>query len=103
MTNLINEFNNQKRFIAAICAAPALVLGKSGVADGKRVTCYPGMEGYLTNSIFVNDIVVRDDNIITSQGPATAMPFSYELVKVLKGESTTLEDGMLWNLIHDSN
>lgn len=96
---LIKEFDRQNKYIAAICAAPALVLGRSGVVRGRKVTCYPGMEGYLSNSTYCSDIVVVDNNIITSQGPATALPFGFELVKILKGDSSNLEEGMLWNLI----
>ena len=96
---IIIDFNAQNKYIAAICAAPALVLGRSGIVDGRKVTCYPGMEGYLSNSTYCNDLVVRDNNIITSQGPATALPFAFELVKVLKGDSSNIENGMLWNLI----
>lgn len=96
---IIKDFNEHNKFIAAICAAPALVLGRSGVVDGKNVTCYPGMEGYLSKSTYCNEVVVRDNNIITSQGPATALPFAFELVKALKGESLNIENGMLWNII----
>lgn len=41
-TLLINQSASGK--IAAICAAPAVVLGPLGILDGKEATCYPGFE-----------------------------------------------------------
>ena len=96
---LVKEFDSNNKFIAAICAAPALVLGNSGILAGRKVTCYPGMEHHFSDAIYCHDLVVRDNNIITSQGPATAMLFAFELLKVLKGESSSIEYGMLWNKI----
>ena len=96
---LVREFDAQGKYIAAICAAPALVLGNSGIVAGRKVTCYPGMEHHFSDAIYCSDLVVVDKNIITSQGPGTAMMFAFELVKLLKGESTDIEYGMLWNKI----
>lgn len=95
----IKEFDANNKYIAAICAAPALVLGSSGIVAGRKVTCYPGMEHHFSDAIYCHDLVVRDNNIITSQGPATAMMFALELLKVLKGESNSVANGMLWNKI----
>ena len=87
------------KYLAAICAAPALVLGSSGIVAGRKVTCYPGMEHHFSDAIYCHDLVVRDNNIITSQGQATAMLFALELLKVLKGESNSVANGILWNKI----
>lgn len=97
--NIIKNYNMQGKYIAAICASPALVLSRANVVDGKKVTCYPGMEGYLSNSNYSQDIVVQDGNIITSRGPATAMEFAYKIVDVLGGRSREIREGMLYNLI----
>lgn len=71
--------------VAAICAAPS-VLGKIGILNGKRATCYPGFEKYLDGAEFVSASVVCDGNIITSRGAGTAMNFSLALVKALYGQ-----------------
>ena len=42
----VHGFNTSKKGLAAICAAPT-VLGKAGLLQGKKATCYPGMEGDL--------------------------------------------------------
>jgi 4-methyl-5(b-hydroxyethyl)-thiazole monophosphate biosynthesis len=79
--------NDESRFVAAICAAPS-ALGKFGVLEGRKATCYPGFEGELTGAKFSSDEVVKDGNLITSKGPATAMAFSLELLKNLTDEET---------------
>ncbi len=79
--------NEAKRRVAAICAAP-IVLGKYGILKAKKATCYPGCEEKLTGATIVNETVVTDENITTSRGPATAMPFALELIKLLKDEKT---------------
>ncbi len=79
---LLKAFDVQGKAIAAICAAP-YALKTAGVLK-RNYTCYPGFqpkiggEGY--NAI---DKVVKDGNIITSQGPSTAMLFALSLVEQL--------------------
>ena len=43
---VMNQFASGKK-VAAICAAPAVVLAQLGVLDGKKATCYPGFEKAL--------------------------------------------------------
>jgi protein deglycase len=71
--------------VAAICAAPML-FGQTGLVAGKRATIFPGMEDKLTGATVSSDKVVIDENIVTSQGPGTAMDFALALVGILKGE-----------------
>lgn len=80
--------NNQP--IAAICAAP-MVLGKLGLLKGRKATCYPGFEQYLEGAECINELVVKDGNIITGLGPGAAMPFALALVKELVGEAKVQE------------
>ncbi len=95
--NVVKDFNNQGKYIGAICAAPALVLSKAGIAVNREVTSYPGMEDYLSDSVYKEDAVVQDNNLITSRGPATALKFAYRLVDVLGGNSEKISDGMLYS------
>lgn len=78
-------FNEEGKGLAAICAAP-LVLGSLGILTGKKATIYPGMEKELKGAEALDFPVVRDGNIITSQGPATAMKFALAIVKHFKGD-----------------
>ena len=81
--------------LAAICAAP-IALGRAGVLAGKRATSYPGFGGELTGAELVDERVVRDGTVITSQGPGTAMEFALQLVTELCGgdKATELRQGM---------
>ena len=44
-------------------------------------------------------MVIKDKNVITSRGPATAICFALEIVKILKGEEmfNNLKAGVLAN------
>ncbi len=97
VVSIVRSFNQKNKFIAAICAAPALVLSKANIAHNRRVTSYPGMENYLTDSIYVEEPVVVDRNLITSRGPATALEFSYKIVEVLGKNPEDIKNGMLYN------
>jgi 4-methyl-5(b-hydroxyethyl)-thiazole monophosphate biosynthesis len=76
--NFIKTFNNRGKLIAAICASPT-ILEKIGVLEGKKATCYPSMKDKIKN--FVDEKVVVDKNVITSQGPGTAIDFALEIVR----------------------
>lgn len=83
--------------IAAICAAP-LVYGHLGLLQGRRATCYPGVERELKGATYTAAIVERDGNIITGKGPAAAFEFGYTIVDFFLGEgaSQPLRQGMIY-------
>ena len=83
--------------IAAICAAPALVLGKNEILKGKRATCYPGFEKYLEGAEYTAALVEKDGNFITGKGPGAAMAFSFAIAEKYVGAEkvTELKQGMM--------
>ncbi len=83
--NLIKNMNSKNGLIAAICASPGVVLGNTGILDGKKFTCYPGFEDRVSRGVHLLDRVVHTDNIITSMGPGTAMEFSLEIIRYFLG------------------
>lgn len=87
---LKNKFN-AGRHIAAVCAAPS-VLGKIGILDGKKATCYPGFEDKLTGAnVLTSDRsirVVTDGNVTTSRGMGTSVELGLELTAVLIDKDT---------------
>ena len=100
----LKEFNeNKDKYIAAICASPAVVLSKAGIEKDRYITAYPGeeFENMLEKANYVEELVVLDGNLITSRGPATTLLFAYKLVDVLGGDSETLKQGMLWNRLEE--
>jgi 4-methyl-5(b-hydroxyethyl)-thiazole monophosphate biosynthesis len=83
---IIKKFDKEGKVIAAICAAPSLVLAPAGILKGRSVTGYPGMlEGFGKDTIYKEDDVVVDANIITSRGPATAFSFGLAIAEKLAG------------------
>lgn len=98
LTKHIRCFAENGKYLAAICAAP-MVFGSLGILEGKKATIYPGMEGRLKGAQSQKDPVVADGNILTSRGPATAMPFAIKLVETLKGKKAAdeLASDLLWN------
>jgi 4-methyl-5(b-hydroxyethyl)-thiazole monophosphate biosynthesis len=89
LDRLIKRLHKQGKIVAAICASPAIVLAASGVLDNKAATCYPGMEeNFGPTTRFKEDTVAIDGNIITSRGPATALPFALAVVEKLSGPET---------------
>jgi 4-methyl-5(b-hydroxyethyl)-thiazole monophosphate biosynthesis len=89
---IIQEAFKSNKLVAAICAAPA-VLSTAGVLKGKACTIYPGMESELEKGGGkpTNEIVVVDGNVVTSKGPATALPFALKLAEILTGKKVVEE------------
>jgi protein deglycase len=87
-----------EKYVAAICAAPQ-VLKEAGITTGRKLTSYPAdkYRQMFTDADYRDEIVVVDDHLITSQGPATTLAFAYTLVDVLGGDSEPLKTKMLYN------
>ena len=86
---LLKEFKIKNKKIGAICAAP-YALFKADVLS-ENYTCYPSFEKNIKENGYKNDQnVVLDADVITSKGPATAVEFALEIVKILKGEEIYL-------------
>ena len=85
--DMVKKAFNSNKLVAAICAGPA-VLSDAGILNGKACTIYPGMEDELRKGGGKpkQDMVVVDGNIITSRGPATALPFAIKLAEKMVGK-----------------
>lgn len=59
------QFDSGK-LVAAICAAP-MVLGTAGILQGKRATCSPGFQKYLTGAEYTGELFTVDGNVITGE------------------------------------
>lgn len=98
LVDMLEKHDIEDALLAAICASPAVVFGTHGFVMDKQATCYPGFESGLTGAQYIADQpVVMDGNILTSQGPATAMVFALSIVGNLKGYEVAQEvaDGLL--------
>lgn len=94
----VKELNKEEKIVAAICAAPE-TLEAFGILKGKKCTSYPGFIKNRNDIIYIEDIVVKDNNIITSRGPATSIAFGLEILKALgyEKEFNDLKEGMMVN------
>lgn len=90
-TLLLNQAQSGK--IAAICAAPAVVLAPLGILDGKESTCYPGFEEKMSGAIRRDAPVIALDRLITANGPSAALRFALAIVANSMGESVAQEVG----------
>ena len=86
------------KYVAAICAAP-YILGRLGLLDGKKATCYPGYEGELKGAkVSLSEKTICDGKIITGRGPGAASEFAFKLVELIKdqAESDSVRKAMLY-------
>ncbi|MDQ0223274.1 DJ-1 family glyoxalase III [Streptococcus moroccensis] len=92
----LQEADQAEKWLAAICAAPK-VLGRAGLLNEKRYTCYPGVEEEIATGEHTDDLLVQDGRIITAQGAGVSLAFAYHLVDVLGGDSKKLSSGMIYD------
>lgn len=75
--------NEQNKMVAAICASPAVVLANLGILNGKKATCYPAQDFIQKLDFYTAKNVEMDGNIITANGPKSAMEFSLKICEYL--------------------
>ena len=85
------------KLVCAICAAP-FILGRKGILNGKKATCFPGFEDELVGAQVLNQGVVKDGNIITAQGAGVAWEFGEKIASELVGSeiSQKILLGLQW-------
>ena len=76
--------------VAAICAAPSVVLSLLPDIQGKKMTCYDGFEEALTakGAEYIKEGVVVDGTMITGRGPGWAVDFGLAILAHIKGQET---------------
>ncbi len=72
-------------FVCAICAAPS-ILGKLGILNGKKATCFPGFEEDLEGASVTGNHVTVDGKIITAKGAGCALEFGFAIVGAVRGK-----------------
>ncbi|XP_053694916.1 protein dj-1beta [Sabethes cyaneus] len=99
--DVLKSFESKGKVIAAICAAPTVLLTHS-IALGKSLTSYPSFKFQLAEKYkYIDDkSVVVDGNLVTSRGPGTAFDFALKLGEILVGLDKTKQvaSGMLYNV-----
>jgi 4-methyl-5(b-hydroxyethyl)-thiazole monophosphate biosynthesis len=90
LKDLLVNHQKEGKLVAAICAAP-LVLGGLGLLKGRKATCYPSFESYLTGALLTDAVVVTDGNIITGKGPGLVFLFALSVIEYLRGKTAAEE------------
>jgi 4-methyl-5(b-hydroxyethyl)-thiazole monophosphate biosynthesis len=80
----LDEFNEQEKPIAAICAAPG-ILGRRGMLKGHVACSFPSVEGDLAGATIAKEPAVWDGHIITGRGMGCTIDFGLAIVAYLKG------------------
>lgn len=83
-------FDARHKVVAAICAAPATVLGMNGLTENRKVTCYPADQfvRVLEGATYTGEELTVDGNLITANGPKAAMRFALAICEKLGLEPT---------------
>lgn len=91
LIKLLKAQRNGERFLAAICATPAVALEPKGFLAGSKATAHPAFSDRLSDTSAVDRRVVVDGKLTTSRGPGTAFEFALSLVGQLYGEEKMME------------
>lgn len=86
VTAAVSKMAGDGKYVAAICAAPSVILGGMGLLDGKKATCYPGMERGMKGAAALDRNCVVDGHFITGRAVGGALDFACALVAALCGE-----------------
>jgi protein deglycase len=92
LIGILKSQEQEGRLYGAICAAPAVVLQHHGLIGKRKATCYPSCAKELSNADTGSRVVV-DGNLVTSQGPGTAIEFALRLAELLFDKAKAVEVG----------
>ncbi|MDD6509481.1 MAG: DJ-1 family glyoxalase III [Candidatus Cryptobacteroides sp.] len=91
LMELLRRHYDEGGSVAAICAAPSVVLASALGEErlkGVKMCCYDGFEEGLeaAGAEYVKTGCVKDDDVITSRGAGHAIAFGLEILAHIKGE-----------------
>lgn len=89
LVEMLKQHKFDDRWMAAICAAPALVLEHHNLYPNAIKTCHPSFQSHIAEGMWRAKRVTIDVNhkLITSQGPGTALEFAMEVIIQLSGKA----------------
>ena len=93
LVELMKDHYSDGGTLAAICAAPGLVLSQLDDLWGIDFTCYDGFEDPMRSkgATFTARPAVTCGRIITGRGPGHTEAFALEMVRKVKGEAVAAE------------
>ena len=84
---LLHRYKEAGKLIAAICAAPTVLVEAGVLEPEQHITVYPTCVMELDRQS-ANVPVVADGNVITGQGPGSSLLFALVVLSALKDEAT---------------
>jgi 4-methyl-5(b-hydroxyethyl)-thiazole monophosphate biosynthesis len=88
---MLKKQRAEGRMIAAICAAPAVVLHPLGLLGDEKTSGYPAFQRRLDEANRTEERLRVGEKLITAAGPGVAMEFALALAEILKGKEKTTE------------
>jgi len=88
LLEVVKQQSFDGKLVAAICASPALVLQHHNLYPQALMTCHPSFQDRIPEALWRQKRVTYDinHNLLTSQGPGTALEFAMEIVILLSGK-----------------
>ncbi|MBO6158535.1 MAG: DJ-1/PfpI family protein [Firmicutes bacterium] len=84
------------KILSALCFGTR-ALAAAGVIEGKHMTGYTGYDQFLTGAIFETKVAVADQNLVSSQGPATGYPFAFKLAEALGYDTRIVRSRLMYD------
>ena len=93
LVETVRQFHLSGRIVAAICAAAATVLVPHDLFPIGNMTGFPALKDQIPEGQWQDKRVVWDPrvNLLTSQGPGTAIDFGLKIVELLAGREKAYE------------
>ncbi|WP_075180460.1 protein deglycase YajL [Pantoea sp. 1.19] len=93
LVETVRQFSHAGRIVAAICAAPGTVLVPHDLFPVGNMSGWPGLKATIPAGQWSDRRVTWDPrvNLLTSQGPGTAMDFGLKLIDLLAGREKARE------------
>ncbi|NNM54508.1 MAG: DJ-1/PfpI family protein [Spirochaetales bacterium] len=93
VVSLIKKTLDENLWLIAICAAPAVTLGRNGLLRQRQFVGFPDFaeEGKSHGGIWQDHDVVVDGKLITSRAIGTAPLLALEVIRQLKSDEAALQ------------
>lgn len=78
---IIEKHYESNKLIAAICAAPTILLKTKILNKNFRITSHPSTKNQFKNVNYLEDRVIIYNNLITSRGAGTTFEFAFSILE----------------------
>lgn len=85
LQTILKKHKEKNVTFGAICSAPTLLAQQKIVNLGSFITSHPSVKDQFEGFKYVNEEVVEDGNIITSQGAGTSFDFCLHIIEKFCG------------------